>query len=230
MATARDTIKGALRLIGVIASGETPTAAEQTDGLQALNEMLQSWSAEGLLVPAVTREELTLIPAQSAYTIGVGGNFATSVPVAIDSVMLKSGAQEYPMRQLSRVEWAEISLKGLQGTIPEAIYFQKGSPLGTINVYPVPSAAHKLVLYSQKSMGTFTSANDDVNFPAGYAEALRYNLAVRLAPEYGRAIGPEVLGIAQDAKANIQRQNSEAVYMTTDAPIRGRAFDFDTGE
>lgn len=48
MATARDTVTTALRLIGALASGEEPEAAEAGDGLAALNRMLHGWKARGV--------------------------------------------------------------------------------------------------------------------------------------------------------------------------------------
>lgn len=48
MATARDLLVTALRLIGAIASGEEPTAAEAQDGLDGLNHMLHGWKARGV--------------------------------------------------------------------------------------------------------------------------------------------------------------------------------------
>jgi len=48
--SAGDQINGALRLIGQLAEGETPSAATSADALTALNQMLDSWSAERLSV------------------------------------------------------------------------------------------------------------------------------------------------------------------------------------
>jgi hypothetical protein len=53
VATVRDRIKRAMRLIGAAATGETPSADELADGLTALNAMLSSWSLESLLVPSI---------------------------------------------------------------------------------------------------------------------------------------------------------------------------------
>ena len=50
--TAYDQICGALRLIGQLAEGETPTAATAQDSLSALNQMIDSWNTERLAVYA----------------------------------------------------------------------------------------------------------------------------------------------------------------------------------
>jgi hypothetical protein len=46
--TARDLVTMSLRSIGVLHSGEVPSAEEANDGLDALNQMLQSWIYEGI--------------------------------------------------------------------------------------------------------------------------------------------------------------------------------------
>ena len=48
MATANDVIKGAMRLLDKVAAGETPTAAEAQDGLQALNQMMHAFALDGI--------------------------------------------------------------------------------------------------------------------------------------------------------------------------------------
>jgi hypothetical protein len=47
-ATAGDLINGALRLLGVLAEAETPSAAMSEDALIAMNEMIESWNTERL--------------------------------------------------------------------------------------------------------------------------------------------------------------------------------------
>ena len=48
MTTAGDLINGSLRLLGVLAEGETPSAETSQDALVAMNQMVQSWNTERL--------------------------------------------------------------------------------------------------------------------------------------------------------------------------------------
>ena len=50
MATAGETINGSLRLLGVLAEGETPSAETSEDALRAMNQMIDSWNTERLAV------------------------------------------------------------------------------------------------------------------------------------------------------------------------------------
>jgi hypothetical protein len=58
--TAREIIASTLRLLGVLAAGETATANEANDALESLNQMLSSWSNENLVVYQKVRDEFTL--------------------------------------------------------------------------------------------------------------------------------------------------------------------------
>lgn len=75
--TALDLIVGALRNINALASGETPNANDANDALQVMNDLLESWSVEKLLVFASVENIMLFNPGQYIYTIGnyTGGTF-----------------------------------------------------------------------------------------------------------------------------------------------------------
>ena len=52
MATALDIISRSLRLIGAVAEGEVPSAAQAADGLVALQAMLGDWETRGVRLGA----------------------------------------------------------------------------------------------------------------------------------------------------------------------------------
>lgn len=229
--TVRDLIKSSLRIIGAIASGETPSADETSDALQTLNGILGSWSNQSLLVPSKAREVFTLTPGTSSYSIGVLGTFNTTRPIKLLSASIIDAGQDFetPIDILTQQQWAEISNKNLSGQ-PSAIYPEGTYPLDTINVYPKPAAADQLVIYSMKPLVSFSSANDVITLPAGYDRALKYNLAVELAAEYGKQLPQEVVVIASESKSEIEALNSESVYLTSDALFINRnIFNITTG-
>lgn len=81
--TPRAVISAALRKIGVIASGEAPTASEFQDSLAALNSMLKSWSGKNLALPFLPREVFPLQSGKGIYTMGPGGDFDTQKALLI---------------------------------------------------------------------------------------------------------------------------------------------------
>jgi hypothetical protein len=95
MATVADIIRGAFRALGVLAAGETPSAAEEADALTILNDMLDSWANERLAVFQTVRTAYTLTPSLNPHTIGHSGHLHVTRPVRVDraSVIQASGAQ-----------------------------------------------------------------------------------------------------------------------------------------
>lgn len=228
--TGREWISASLRKIGALASGDTLSAQDATDGLAEGNRMLSSWSTEGLLVHAITAESpLTLTPADSTVTLGALGDITTR-PVAIESAVLRSGTTDYPMRMLSLTEYAALSLKTIQG-IPAALYDDGGYPQRTLSLYPVPNAAYSLVLFTKRALTALT-LDTSVSLPDGYEDAMVYNLAVRLAPEYGKSAPAEVVQTAVESKATIKRANVKPNYLRADRIPSGvpSRFNILTGE
>jgi hypothetical protein len=76
--TAGDQINGALRLIGQLAEGETPSAATSQDALIAMNQMIDSWSTERLAVFS-TQDQVFMWPAstQTSFTASISGTTMT---------------------------------------------------------------------------------------------------------------------------------------------------------
>lgn len=123
---------------------------------------------------------------------------------------------ETPVDILNIQEWSEIQNKLLQSQYVQKIYASGDSPLEVINVYPVPSVASALVLYTQKPLIDYDSLVTVIELPPGYERAIKYNLACEIAPEFGRQVPVKVEEIAIQSKANIKRKNSKPVYLKSD--------------
>lgn len=223
MATAAALIKTSLKKIGVIAHAETPSSAEQTDGLAELNRMIESWSNDGLLVFAETREEFTLTPSTASYTIGSGGDVSTDRPQRIHRALLQlqstTPKQELPLKMCTLGEWSDILLKTLESSIPIYCYVEGSFPLETFHLWPVPSAAEKVVLYSWKPLATFSTAATSASFPPGYEDAIVYNLAERLCSDYGIPVPFKVEQLAVETLAKIKRMNEKGGILYCDPGI-----------
>lgn len=234
MGTARDLIKNSLRLIGSISTGETLSADEAVDGLLALNNLVDSWSNEKLIINQFVREEFTLTSGTQSYTLGATGALVTSRPIKIESASLEiQGASPYevPMEIIDFDEWSRISDRSIQSSIPTKLYVEGSFPNSTIHLWPVPASANKVVLYSRKPIASFALVDDNVSLPPGYLRALTYNLAIEIAPEYGKEPTSTVVMIAREAKENIKRTNSQSYIMGFDNGISNRNyFDYETGE
>jgi hypothetical protein len=221
--TVRELLKGSLRLIGSVATGETPDNETMQDSLSSLNAMLDSWASERLTIYGRVREEFSLVAGTQSYTIGTSATFNTSRPVQIEEARLEDQAAtptvEYQMDIINTKEWADIVIKDQSSNIPTHLYMEVGASTNTLYFWPKPSAANKVVLYSLKPFTSFSSLDTAVTFPTGYERAIRYNLALELAPEFGKTPAPEVMGIAMEAKENIKRANLKPHYLEADPAL-----------
>ncbi|RPJ36027.1 MAG: hypothetical protein EHM17_00255, partial [Verrucomicrobiaceae bacterium] len=84
MATAGDLINGALRLIGQLAEGESPSAETSADALFAMNQMIDSWNIERLSVFSTQDQVFTWPVDEITRTLGPTGNFVGNRPVRLD--------------------------------------------------------------------------------------------------------------------------------------------------
>lgn len=226
MATARNIIEGALRLIGAISSGENASASEISDGLTTLNDMLDSWSNENNLLFVKTREVFNLVAGQQTYTIGPGGNFDTTRPIKIIGAGLIENNIETPMDVITAFDWSQITQKTFDGSFPSKIYEESGYPFSNVIVWPTPISTLGLAIYSEKQLISFANASDTVQLPPGYNRALKYNLAIEFAPEYGKEPPSAVIAGATNSLANIKIKNSKPVISDTGLGTIGRTGPF----
>jgi len=207
MATVRDLISSSLRKITVLGAGENMTAEDATDGLNSLNQMLDSWSADGQVIYSRSVNTKALSSGVLTYTMGPGGDIDTARPVSITEATITLNQIVTPLQIWGAETYSTLGFPSLQG-IPSNIYVNNSVPLLTLQLYPVPIGGLTLTLYSMKKLSDF-GLNDTVILPPGYERALIYNLAVEIAPEYEREASATVKNIASDSLSTIKRNNQQ---------------------
>lgn len=223
---AGDLIASSLRLINVLASGETPSGAESTDALMILNQMLDTWNADRLMIYTIKIEDFPLTVGQQTYTMGAGGNFNTARPARIERmgiVSLNNPAQplELPLEMLTDTGWAAIPVKVIQSSLPQKVYDDGAYPLRNLNFWCIPNVAVNARIYSWNALSQFADLTTDYTFPPGYLRALRYNLGMDLAPEFGAIPSPSVAATAQASKAAIESINAPLIESHCEAALVG---------
>lgn len=208
--TAEDLIKSAMRKITAYAAGESPSTNELSDGLSALQLMLRGWAGKDLVVFASTKESIVLTPSTTSYTWGIGGVINSIRPHRVTGAyVIDSGGSSQPVDIISEGKYRSISDKTLGGRVNQ-LFFHPTYPLAVIYLYPVPDTSDTLYLDSIKpftEVSSFATIGDTVQVPSNYEEALVYNLAIRLASEYGKAVTAEVAAIATDTLNNLIKVN-----------------------
>lgn len=188
------------------------------------------WSIDGLLIYQTVIESFSLVASQQSYTMGVGGNFNTTRPVAIEAAKLINNGSDLDLALITAEQWAEEQQKSLTATIPSKLYAVGSFPLETLIVWPIPTEVNSLRLFSRKEFTAFVSANDVVSLPPGYESAIVPNLAVMVSSMFGKAPRQDLMMQASDSLALIKKQNMKPSYMKSDAPRSNKSFNIITGE
>jgi len=209
--TAGDQINGALRLLGVLAEGETPSAATSQDALTALNQMIDSWNTERLAVFSTQDQVFSWLPGNISRTLGPTGNFVGNRPILLDdSTYFKDPATgiSYGIKIINQQQYDGIAVKTVTSTYPQVIWINMSYPDIEMYVYPVPTKVLEWHFVSVEELTQPATIATTLAFPPGYLRAFRYNLACEFAPEFGIEPSPTVSRIAMASKRNLKRINN----------------------
>lgn len=88
MTTPIDIITSALKDIGALAAGETPSPEAAQDAFIMMQRMIDQWSNEQMMVFYKTEIIFTLTPGQTQYTIGPGGQIGSTFTGSITNNIL----------------------------------------------------------------------------------------------------------------------------------------------
>ena len=126
---------------------------------------------------------------------------------------ITNGGLDYPVAILNVEDYEMIGLKTLAGPWPKALYYQPTETLGNIFVWPNPSQG-EMHIFADTLFARYNTINDPIILPQGYSMALRWCLAERLMPMYGKASATQIGMInayASQAKATIKRTNMKPI-------------------
>ena len=211
MTTAGEQINGALRLIGQLAEGETPSAATSQDSLAALNQMIDSWNTERLSVFSTQDQVFMWPPNVLSRTLGPSGDFVGNRPILIDDATYfidPASGISYGIKIINQQQYDGIAVKTVTSTYPQVIWINMDYPNIDMYVYPKPTKVLEWHFISVTELTQPATLTTTLSFPPGYLRAFRYNLACEIAAEFGVEPSPQVKRIAMSAKRNLKRINN----------------------
>jgi len=208
--TAGDQINRALRLLGILAEAETPSAAMSQDALMALNQMIESWDTERLST-FVTQDQVFLWPAgEISRTLGPSGDFVGLRPILLDDATYFKAPNgvSYGIKMINQQQYDGIAVKTVTSTYPQVLWVNMGYPDVTLTIYPRPTQVLEWHLISVEELNKPATLATNMYFPPGYLRAFTYNLAMEFAPEFGVEPSPQVQRIAMTSKRDLKRINN----------------------
>lgn len=202
-------IEAALRTLGVLAVDQTPSATEYTNATVKLNALIGEFRVKGLMVWQRTTYTMSLT-ATNTFNIGTGQTLNTPYPIHLLQAMRLDAntSTRIPMEIIGDANYN--LLPSTSSGVPLQITYQPKMNMGVIKVWPTPdtySVSNVTILLTYlRPLEYFSASTDTADFPEEWVSAIIYNLAVRLAPEYGVPLEDRSLLIKE---ANSYLENAE---------------------
>lgn len=228
--TALTLITDALLDLGVLADEESPTASQAAGGLRKLNNLIDAWNIEGLMVYGTTQSILPLTAGVGQYTLGSGGTMNIPRPNTIvaayveDTTLPLEQRYDFPLYMYTVEEYADVGVNAITSPLPLGIFIDDSFPLSNVYLWPVPSTTnYNLILWSNGILNNL-SLYGVVGFANGYKRALTANLCEELAPSYGVQVPQSVAKIAAQSKADLKLNNFSLNELKVDDNLYGKRY------
>lgn len=193
--TRDDIINAALRKLTVSTPGYVVSSDDINNASTALNALVYAWHADGMPLWAIKEYTFNLTQGVNQYSIGVGQTFNTPAPLKVIQAYTRdlNSMTDIPMNVYTHYDYNLLATKTAENPqgYPIHIWYepQNQNQVGTIHLWPSPDAYSQsyrtVTIVYQRPFEDFNASTDNPDFPQHWVEALIYNLADRLAPEYG---------------------------------------------
>lgn len=221
--TVLDLITAAMQHLVVLGQGQTASPEDATYGFGRLNNMVDSWNSDDLML--YTRPQVN-----STLTNGVGGPYLfgpAQTPGPRPTLIQAANIVPYgttlslPLDLIDVGQWSEIEDKAAIGARPQRLYCDYAFPNANVYVHPCPLGAATLQTWPILQLAQFATLQDVLTFPAGYLEALEFDLAVTLSGGFGKQVPQTVMLKAEAAKTRVRQLNQRYRQQIEDAIAAG---------
>lgn len=207
--TVSDVISDALAKLYILEGGTTPDATSAATALRGLRNMLRTWAVDGVRLWLDAEQAITPVAGTATYTLTVR-------TLEVKQAFRRNAGSDTPIRLISREEYNRLPNKASTGN-PFAMWVDRDRTSTSVTLYPVPDAASAandtIYVTGKQQIQDVTDGAQDIDIPPEWSEALVYNLAVRLAPDFNVEVRPDVAGIAMELYTLMKGQDRELSVM-----------------
>ena len=208
--TANDIIIRAMVKARIISPGEPVPHGKSSQVLEELNDLLESWALQNLMVIADVLESFSLVAGTAEYTYGEGGTFDSARPIKIRAdCFIRSGSVDHPCKLKDLDVYRRLYNKSTSGRPRIIAYNPK------VLLWPTPSSTDALYMRVAKTITTFPTGATSVDLMPGYRRAIVTNLAVEICPNFGKKISDSLAFLADQSKRSIKAANTKIKTRTT---------------
>ena len=170
---------------------------------RAIQDRLASW-VDDVLVPIQITESFAMVVGTASYTIGETGapTVNTARPDKIVGAYVRQSSYDYPVEVITESQYRNLADKTSSGR-PEKVYPYYTTPNITLYLYPVPDSTDNFYFVSNKHMTEPTTYTEDtfvtMGLPGYIYDALKWRIAIDVAPGFYKPVSQEILFNANDA-------------------------------
>lgn len=205
--SASDLFKRSLSILGVFGEGESLESYQGEQARVSFNNMLERWNLQGLIVYNHYTTTFDLVPGKQVYSVGLGGDINIERPALIDKMYMRYNNVDYPIREITYEQYADLSLKSISLELPRNFYYESSFPLANLRLAQMPTITHTVYMVVPQNFNKVTALSDTINYPDGYGRALETNLAVELSVFYPNTLRQELISIAKESKDDLLKLN-----------------------
>jgi hypothetical protein len=214
-------VRSAAYELGAIGMGDTLEASEELEMTTRLNSMLAKWSLDANLF----RE------ASGTVTV-TGGTGAATLPASIRDVRsarhIQSATNKRWLAPWNRDEFFQIPNRDQSGSSPMAYYVSPQIGGAILYLWPVPTVDVDIELDYNRAFYFAEGADQELDIPPEWHEAVMYGLASRSAGIFGttQIDAGKVARCDAQAKASYERMldsdRPDSYYFEYDRPVEAR--------
>lgn len=199
----------------IVVTSETGMVTGYTVGIETDNGDIH-WAS----LDTIASTTLTIGTALD-YRAGSGGYvyFSTDWTIArplevIQAWTRDSDDLDIPIEIISQQEYRSLSNKTTEGR-PNSLTFDPQLDNVSVTLWPEPdNMKTRIHMIAKLPFQDFDSSQDNADFPVEWSEALVYNLAIRLAAEYGRTPADLIVALALSSYEMLAGFSREEVSVT----------------
>jgi len=196
-------------LSAAAASGATTLTLTSTSGLTAADYIgikLDSGSIHWTTIVNASTTSITSGLASAASSGNAVYSYTTKAnrpQKVVFAHRRDSDSHDTEVTIIGEVAYRSLSTKGADGPVNQC-YYQPTLTNGTLFVWPAnANGVDKLILICQPLVDDFDAASNNPQFPIEWGNAIVWNLAVELAPEYGLSVR-ERIALKAEAREKLE--------------------------
>lgn len=184
--TSSQLVNAAMRKLAVLGDGQVPSATQLTNGVEALNAMLKTFTVKGMPLWVMSEYSMALTSSRT-YTFDAAHNIPAPLKVT-QAILVDQLGGSIPMNLKSHYDYNLLPTTAASGT-PINYWYEPLNQSGVMHVWPTPDGYSitncTIKFVYQRPFQDMVTTTDTLDLPQWWHEAVIYGLAWRLCGDFG---------------------------------------------